>query len=89
MTEGLTMSWEEFKAMKVRIAALEAEHKLLNEYLNSVVQSRDQWKIDAFEVESELSSLRRELCETRSNVSTPAEYATARGWGYLYEEVPR
>lgn len=36
-------------------------------------------------IEQERDDARREICEVRSNVSTPAEYAAERGWSYLYE----
>jgi hypothetical protein len=36
-------------------------------------------------IREERDKARREICETRSNVSTPAQYAAERGWSYLYE----
>lgn len=36
-------------------------------------------------IEQERDEARREICEVRSNVSTPAQYAAERGWSYLYE----
>lgn len=36
-------------------------------------------------LENERDEARREICEFRSNVSTPVQYAAERGWSYLYE----